>query len=90
MKILGTLYKLREASIALDISEEECLKKSLRYLIAALSLAYYDEYGDDYIISIWREIADTYERLSNSGYLDDGEAQVTRKIADVIKKYRCN
>lgn len=90
LKILGTLYKLREASIALDISEEECLKKSLRYLIAALSLAYYDEYGDDYIISIWREIADTYERLSNSGYLDDGEAQVTRKIADVIKKYRCN
>ncbi|MFR5149146.1 MAG: hypothetical protein ACLTER_06090 [Ruminococcus sp.] len=49
----------------MDISEEECLKKSLRYLIAALSLAYYDEYGDDYIISIWREIADTYERLSN-------------------------
>ena len=90
-KILGTLYSecynYKMASELDDnMTEQNCLEKSLQYLISALSLAYCDEYNKDYIREIWSAIRENYVNISNLENLDHGIQQQAIDIANAIQK----
>ena len=91
LKILGELYtdcyeKNLESEIEVDMADDKCLEESLKYLILALSIAYFenDRYDEAYLKEIWKEIVDGYIKISNIKS-DEGLSDQAKLIASAIQ-----